>query len=99
MLREHFKCSLPLPTGHIVGKMHMSSKCTQHVIIGFQVPSPPVGYTVTGVGGVDCARHGFKRPNGVVDLQRGERSVSQHAAFVVAIIYIYISDIPIWISR
>lgn len=31
------------------------------------------GYAVTGVGGVDCARHGFKRPNGVVDLQKGER--------------------------
>ena len=42
MSREHLKCSLPLPTGHIVGKMHMSSKCTQHVITGFQVPSPPV---------------------------------------------------------
>ena len=42
MLREHFKCSLPLPTGHIVGKMHMSSKCTQHVITGFQASSPPV---------------------------------------------------------
>ena len=42
MSREHLKCFLPLPTGHIVGKMHMSSKCTQHVITGFQVPSPPV---------------------------------------------------------
>ena len=31
------------------------------------------GYTVTGIGMVDCARHGFKRPNGVVDLQKGER--------------------------
>ena len=31
------------------------------------------GYSVTGVGGVDCAWHGFKRPNGVVDLQKGER--------------------------
>lgn len=31
------------------------------------------GYAVTGVGGVDCARHGFKRPLGVVDLQKGER--------------------------
>jgi len=31
------------------------------------------GYAVTGVGSVDCARHGFKRPNGVVDLQKGER--------------------------
>ena len=42
MLREHLKCFLPLPTSHIVGKMHMSSKCTQHVITGFQVPLPPV---------------------------------------------------------
>ena len=42
MSREHLKFFLPLPTGHIVGKMHMSSKCTQHVITGFQVPSPPV---------------------------------------------------------
>ena len=42
MLSEHLKCSLPLPTGHIVGKMHMSSKCTQHVITGFQAPLPPV---------------------------------------------------------
>ena len=31
------------------------------------------GYTVTGVGAVDCARLGFNRPNGVVDLQKGER--------------------------
>jgi hypothetical protein len=31
------------------------------------------GYSATGVGAVDCARHGFKRPNGVVDLQKGER--------------------------
>ena len=30
------------------------------------------GYSVTGVGAVDCARHGFKRLNGVVDLQKGE---------------------------
>src|ERR1700753_2609523 len=42
MSREHLKCFLPLPTSHIVGKMHMSSKCTQHVITSFQVPSPPV---------------------------------------------------------
>ena len=35
------------------------------------------GYSVTGVGAVDCARHGFKRPNGVVDLQKGERYVNR----------------------
>ena len=42
MSREHLEFFLPLPTSHIVGKMHMSSKCTQHVITGFQVPLPPV---------------------------------------------------------
>jgi len=31
------------------------------------------GYAITSVGGVDCAWHGFKRPNSVVDLQQGER--------------------------
>ena len=36
------------------------------------------GYAVTGVAGVDCARHGFKRPTGVVDLQKGERYVIFH---------------------
>lgn len=30
------------------------------------------GYTVTGVAAVSC-RHAFVRPNGVVDLQKGER--------------------------
>ena len=39
------KCSLSLPISHIVGKMHMSSKCTQHVITGFQAPSPQVEAT------------------------------------------------------
>ena len=50
MSSEHLKCSLTLPTGHIVGKMHMGSKCTQHVITGFQVPSPPVSTTTTSGG-------------------------------------------------
>ena len=33
------------------------------------------------MGAVDCARHGFKRPNGVVDLQKGERLVIQLYSF------------------
>jgi hypothetical protein len=31
----------------------------------------------TGVGTVECIRHEMKRPNGVVDLQKGERYVIQ----------------------
>ena len=52
MLSEHLKCFLHLPTGHIVGKMHMGTKCTQHVITGFQVPSPPVCLTFNSTGNV-----------------------------------------------
>ncbi|KAJ7834666.1 hypothetical protein B0H13DRAFT_1913969 [Mycena leptocephala] len=32
------------------------------------------GLRTTGVGGVTCARHNMWRPNGIGDLQRGERS-------------------------
>jgi hypothetical protein len=31
------------------------------------------GYAVTGVVTVKCARHGFVLPNGVADLQKGEK--------------------------
>jgi hypothetical protein len=39
------------------------------------------GLAASGAGTVDCARHNFKRPNGVGDLQKGER---------------YVFDIPTW---
>ena len=31
------------------------------------------GYKATGVGAVVCGRHNIVRPNGVGDLQKGER--------------------------
>jgi len=31
------------------------------------------GLAATGVFTVDCARHNFKRPNGIGDIQAGER--------------------------
>lgn len=31
------------------------------------------GLAATGVGTVDCARHEFKLPTGVGDLQKGEK--------------------------
>ena len=33
------------------------------------------GYAASGVATCDCTRHDMKRPNGVCDLQKGERSV------------------------
>jgi len=37
------------------------------------------GLAATGVGTIDCARHNMKLPNGVGDLQKGERHVQQVA--------------------
>ncbi|KAG1836189.1 hypothetical protein C8R48DRAFT_751702 [Suillus tomentosus] len=39
------------------------------------------GLAATGVGTVDCARHNFKRPNGVGDLQKGEKYVNMDYLF------------------
>lgn len=36
------------------------------------------GYIATGVGGVKCARHNFVLPNGMGDLQKGERCVAEN---------------------
>jgi hypothetical protein len=35
------------------------------------------GYAVQGVVAVKCARHAFVLPNGVVDLEKGEKYVSR----------------------
>ncbi|KZS94987.1 hypothetical protein SISNIDRAFT_396790, partial [Sistotremastrum niveocremeum HHB9708] len=44
------------------------------------------GYTVTGVGAVICGRHGLIRPNGVGDLQVGERYSNMDYIFLSSII-------------
>jgi hypothetical protein len=55
------------------------------------------GLAATGVGTVDCARHNMKRPNGVGDLQKGEKCdfiiiVSSYSNQLDQVYYI------IWIS-
>lgn len=49
------------------------------------------GLAVTGIGTVDCARHDMKRPNGVGDLQKGERYVDAAATFQVLIKFRYLN--------
>ncbi|KZT35076.1 hypothetical protein SISSUDRAFT_991001, partial [Sistotremastrum suecicum HHB10207 ss-3] len=44
------------------------------------------GYTVTGVGAVICGRHGLIRPNGIGDLQVGERYVNMDYIFLSSIV-------------
>ncbi|EMD30796.1 hypothetical protein CERSUDRAFT_60828, partial [Gelatoporia subvermispora B] len=43
------------------------------------------GLSVTGVVGVKCARHAFILPNGIADLQRGERYCNVDFALLSAL--------------
>ncbi|EIN06131.1 hypothetical protein PUNSTDRAFT_73381, partial [Punctularia strigosozonata HHB-11173 SS5] len=45
------------------------------------VNSKPGVMSVSGVGAVKCARHAFVRPNGVADLQKGEKYVNMDYLF------------------
>ncbi|KAG2029378.1 hypothetical protein BDR03DRAFT_880946, partial [Suillus americanus] len=47
--------------------------CSSHNAVNMADTKVSQGLAVTGVGTIDCARHNMKLPNGVGDLQKGER--------------------------
>ncbi|KAG1784380.1 uncharacterized protein HD556DRAFT_1435459 [Suillus plorans] len=49
------------------------SSCVSHNAVNMADTKSSRGLAATGVGTVDCARHDMKLPNGVGDLQKGER--------------------------
>lgn len=49
------------------------STCSSHNTVNMADTKQSQGLAATGVGTVNCARHNFKRPNGVGDLQKGEK--------------------------
>ncbi|KAG1839003.1 hypothetical protein C8R48DRAFT_751508 [Suillus tomentosus] len=49
------------------------STCVSHNAVNMADTKSSRGLAATGIGTVDCARHEFKLPNGVGDLQKGER--------------------------
>ncbi|KAG1892033.1 hypothetical protein F4604DRAFT_1875514 [Suillus subluteus] len=49
------------------------STCVSHNAVNMADTKSSRGLAATGVGTVDCARHDMKLPNGVGDLQKGER--------------------------
>jgi hypothetical protein len=56
--------------GHTLQK----STCSSHNAVNMaETRFKSQGLAATGVGTVDCARHNMKRPNGVGDLQKGEK--------------------------
>ncbi|KAH0828706.1 hypothetical protein J3R83DRAFT_3108 [Lanmaoa asiatica] len=52
------------------------STCVGYNAINMADSKSSRGLAVTGVGTVDCARHDMKLPNGMGDLQKGERYVN-----------------------
>ncbi|KAJ6552342.1 hypothetical protein DFH09DRAFT_1086110 [Mycena vulgaris] len=51
------------------------SNCVSHDAVD-QPDREARGTASSGIGTVDCARHNMKRPNGVADLQKGERYIN-----------------------
>ena len=50
------------------------------------------GCDTTGVGMVVCARHGMRLPNGIADLQYGERCVVLYGSDVVFFTHLNCTD-------
>ncbi|KAG1800908.1 uncharacterized protein HD556DRAFT_1430245 [Suillus plorans] len=58
---------------HCMTEQQERSTCVSHNAINMADTKSSQGLAATGVGTVDCARHDMKRPNGVGDLQKGEK--------------------------
>ncbi|KAJ7239435.1 hypothetical protein C8J57DRAFT_1564870, partial [Mycena rebaudengoi] len=56
------------------------STCVSHDAVD-QPDRESRGTASSGIGTVDCARHNMKRPNGVGDLQKGERYINMDYMF------------------
>ncbi|KAG2128668.1 uncharacterized protein EDB93DRAFT_1243527 [Suillus bovinus] len=54
-------------------KAYLSDTCVSHNAVNMADTKSSQGLAATGIGTVDCTRHEFKLPNGVGDLQKGER--------------------------
>lgn len=57
------------------------STCSSHNAINLADTKASRGLAATGAGTIDCARHNFKRPNSVGDLQKGERYINMDYMF------------------
>ncbi|KAG2113416.1 uncharacterized protein F5147DRAFT_744141 [Suillus discolor] len=67
-------------------KEHLSetqekSSCSNHNAVNMAETKLSQGLAATGVGTVDCARHNFKHPNGIGDLQKGEKYINMDYLF------------------
>ncbi|KAG1870583.1 hypothetical protein DFJ58DRAFT_852169 [Suillus subalutaceus] len=63
------------------GNPQEKSTCSSHNAVNMADTKVSHGLAATGVGTVDCARHNMKLPNGVGDLQKGERYMNMDFLF------------------
>ncbi len=61
-------------TGNLPPEKH--THCNNHNAVKLANLKNGALLAATGVGAVDCARHGFRRPASIGDLQKGERYVT-----------------------
>ncbi|KAG2052216.1 hypothetical protein BDR06DRAFT_983243 [Suillus hirtellus] len=52
------------------------STCVSHNVVNAADTKSSHGLVATGIGTIDCARHDMKLPNGIGDLQKGERYIN-----------------------
>ncbi|KAG2119820.1 uncharacterized protein F5147DRAFT_742104 [Suillus discolor] len=64
-----------------LGDEQEKSTCSSHNAVNMADTKLSQGLAATGVGTVDCARHNMKRPNGVGDLQKGEKYINMDYLF------------------
>lgn len=75
------------------------STCSRHEAVNLSESKRGQGHASTGVAAVVCSRHDMKRPNGVAQLQRGERYAFAFFITINVISYlILLLDTVIWIT-
>ncbi|KIK42376.1 hypothetical protein CY34DRAFT_83691, partial [Suillus luteus UH-Slu-Lm8-n1] len=67
--------------GQHSGNPQEKSTCSSHNAVNMADTKASQGLAATGVGTIDCARHNMKLPNGVGDLQKGERYTNMDFLF------------------
>ncbi|KAG1797309.1 uncharacterized protein HD556DRAFT_1431085 [Suillus plorans] len=70
-----------LASHYRVGNPQEKSTCSSHSAVNLADTRASRGLVATGAGTVDCARHNFKRPCSVGDLQKGERYINMDYLF------------------
>ncbi|KAG1735743.1 uncharacterized protein EDB91DRAFT_1238195 [Suillus paluster] len=71
------------------------STCVSHNAVNMVDTKSSRGLAATGVGTIDCARHDMKLPNGVGDLQKGERYINMDYIMCSALLILAMSMINI----